>query len=101
MLRIAGQTAGPIGLKFVVDTQGWQGGVIGSTKFKNKKFHGQRRAIQLVKHNIYIHIHIYMLPIAGQTARLNGLNFFVEIRNFFQHFSYLIVYLFFKIKKKI
>ena len=28
MLRIAGQTAGPIGLKFVVDTQGWPGGVI-------------------------------------------------------------------------
>ena len=37
MLRIAGQTARPIGLKFFVDTQGWQGGVIGSTKFKNKK----------------------------------------------------------------
>ena len=42
-----------------------------------------------------------MLPIAGQTARLNGLNFFVEIPNFFQHFSYLLFYLFFKIKKKI
>ncbi len=38
-----------------------------------------------------------MLPIAGQTARLNGLNFFVEIPNFFQHFSYLLFYLFFKI----
>ncbi len=37
MLRKAGQTARPIGLKFFVDTQGWQGGVIGSTKFKNKK----------------------------------------------------------------
>ena len=28
MLPIAGQTAGPIGLKFFVDTQGWPGGVI-------------------------------------------------------------------------
>ena len=29
MLPIADQTAGPIGLKFFVDTQGWPGGVIG------------------------------------------------------------------------
>ena len=29
MLRIAGQTAGPIGLKFFVDTHGWPGGVKG------------------------------------------------------------------------
>ena len=29
MLRIAGQTAGPIWLKFGVDTYGEQGGVIG------------------------------------------------------------------------
>ena len=27
MLPIAGQTAGPIGLTFFVDTQGWPGGV--------------------------------------------------------------------------
>jgi len=27
-LPIVGQTAGPIGLKFFVDTQGWPGGVI-------------------------------------------------------------------------
>ena len=26
MFPIAGQTAGPIGLKFLVDTQGWPGG---------------------------------------------------------------------------
>ena len=26
MFPIAGQTAGPIGLKFFVDTQGWPGG---------------------------------------------------------------------------
>ena len=27
MLRMVGQTAGPIGLNFFVDTQGWPGGV--------------------------------------------------------------------------
>ena len=34
MLSIAGQTAGPIGLNFFVDTQGWEGGVIGQKEFK-------------------------------------------------------------------
>ena len=29
MFPIAGQTAGPIGLKFFVDTHVWPGGVIG------------------------------------------------------------------------
>ena len=29
MFPLTGQTAGPIGLKFVVDTQGWLGGDIG------------------------------------------------------------------------
>ena len=29
MFPIAGQTAGPIGLKFFVDTKGWPGGEIG------------------------------------------------------------------------
>ena len=29
MLRIAGQTAGPNGVTFFVDTHGWPGGVIG------------------------------------------------------------------------
>ena len=29
MLRIAGQTAGPIGLNFFLDTHGWPGGAIG------------------------------------------------------------------------
>ena len=32
MLRTAGQTAGPYGRKFFVDTHGWPGGVIDSTK---------------------------------------------------------------------
>ena len=32
MLRIAGQTAGPIGLIFFVDTHGWLGGVKGYEK---------------------------------------------------------------------
>ena len=34
MLFIAGQTAGPIGLNFFVDTQGWPGSVIGYKKFE-------------------------------------------------------------------
>ena len=34
MLPIAGQTAGPIGLKFFVDTQGWPGSVIGYKKIE-------------------------------------------------------------------
>ena len=34
MLRIAGQTAGPIGLKLFVDTQGWPGGVRGFKKIE-------------------------------------------------------------------
>ena len=60
MLSIAGQTAGPIGLKFFVDTQGWPGGV----RLKNKKknfFHffiyGQRRAPQLVITNFETRFH--------------------------------------------
>ena len=38
MLRIAGQTAGLIGLKFFVDTHGWPEGVIGleNSTFKEK-----------------------------------------------------------------
>ena len=34
MFPIAGQTAGPIGLKFFVDTPGWPGGDIGLKKSK-------------------------------------------------------------------
>ena len=34
MLPIAGQTAGPIGLKLFVDTQGWPGGVRGFKKIE-------------------------------------------------------------------
>jgi len=63
MLPIAGQMAGPIGLKFFVDTPGWPGGVIGhkieflkkyffsnfflflKTFFSNFFFYGQRRAL--------------------------------------------------------
>ena len=44
MLRIAGQTTEPNGLKFFVDTQGFPGGVLGYKKI----FHGQRRALHLV-----------------------------------------------------
>ena len=51
MLPLAGQTAGPIGLIFFVDTQGWPGSVTGyknSKFFKYIFFHGQRRALHLV-----------------------------------------------------
>ena len=34
-MPVAGQTAGPIGLKLFVDTHGWPGGVVGS---KNEIF---------------------------------------------------------------
>ena len=36
MLRTAGQTTGPIGLKFFVDTYGRQGGVKGYKKIQKK-----------------------------------------------------------------
>ena len=61
MLRRAGQTAGPIGLKFFVDTHRWPGGVKGLKNSKNfvlkfffkiKKIHGERRALQLVFYKI-------------------------------------------------
>ena len=35
MLPIAGQTAGPNGVKIFVDTQGWPGGVLEYLKKKN------------------------------------------------------------------
>ena len=50
MLPINGQTAGPIGLKFFLDTQWWPGSVKGykNSKFKQKSFQGKRWALQLV-----------------------------------------------------
>ena len=54
MLPIAGKTAEPNGLKKIVDTKWWPGGVIGKKKiefFSSKYYffsHGQRRALQLV-----------------------------------------------------
>ena len=68
MFPIAGQTAGPIGLKFVVDTDGWPGVLKAKKKskfffqkiffskiyffkilfFQNFFFYGQRRALRLV-----------------------------------------------------
>ena len=56
MLTIADQTTGRIGLKFLLDTHGWPD-VIKAEKnskffFKlKKKFHGKRRALQLVLNN--------------------------------------------------
>ena len=35
MSLIAGQTAGPNGLKFLVDSHGWQRGVLGEKKIRN------------------------------------------------------------------
>ena len=52
MFPIAGQTAGPIGLKNFVDTHGWPGGDIGLKQIQNFFSHGQRRALQLVLNNI-------------------------------------------------
>ena len=55
MLPIAGKSAGPIGLKFFVDTHGWPHGVIGKKNlifFKQNVFHGQRRVPQLVSYKI-------------------------------------------------
>ena len=38
MLRIAGKTVGPIGLKFFVDTHGWPGGFRGVIIFFSNLF---------------------------------------------------------------
>ena len=51
MLRIAGQTAGPIGLKFFVDTI-MVGLVKGNFLFFYLFFHGQRLALQLVYYKL-------------------------------------------------
>ena len=51
MFPIAGQTDGPNGLKFFVDTKGWPGGVLDKKLdffYKIIFFSGQRRAPQLV-----------------------------------------------------
>ena len=48
MLRIAGQTAGPIGLNFFVDTWLKKSKIFFFKFFKYFFFHGQRRALQLV-----------------------------------------------------
>ena len=55
MLRIAGQTAGPIGRKFFVDTHGWPEYRLKISEiffniFFQLFFHGQRWALQLVIH---------------------------------------------------
>ena len=62
MLRIAGQMAGPIGLKYFVNTQVWR------YRLKNFEiflFHGQRQALQLVVytyHKLYSGGGGYSLP---------------------------------------
>ena len=62
MFPIAGQTAGPIGQNFFVNTQGGPGG----DKFfffKKKFFHGQRRAFQLVvnKFRFFVIMTVYLV----------------------------------------
>ena len=47
MLSIAGQTAGLIGLKFIVDTEWYR---LKKLDFFHFFFHGQRRALPLVKY---------------------------------------------------
>ena len=43
MLPIAGHTAGPIGLKFVVDTHGWPRGVKGiENRIYREEFNGKK-----------------------------------------------------------
>ena len=57
MLCIAGQRAGPIGLKFFVNTHGWPGVLWAKkieTLFFNIFFHWQRRALQLVTNNVVL-----------------------------------------------
>ena len=51
MLPIAGQTGGPIGLNFFVDTHEWSTCAVDFKKNFNFLFHGQRRALQLVINN--------------------------------------------------
>ena len=51
MLPIAGQTAGPIGLNFFVDTHGWSTCAVDLKKITIFLIHGQRRALQLVINN--------------------------------------------------
>ena len=81
MLHIAGKTAGPIGLKFVVDTQWWPGSVIDFffKFFFTFFFNGQRRALQQVFFYIKNKTFVYMLCIAGQTAGPIGQNFFSDM----------------------
>ena len=55
MLPITDQMAGPIGLKFIVDTHGWPESVIGYTKFeKNFKFFLHFFSVSIIYINIYI-----------------------------------------------
>ena len=55
MFPIAGQTAGPNGLTFFVDTLGSLGGHRLKENFflTLPLFHGQRRALQVVKYKIH------------------------------------------------
>ena len=83
MLRIAGQTVGPIGLKFFVDTHGRPGGVIGKKIFEHffpnnfflVFYHGKAGPSASLLYSKTREF-IYMLRMDGQTAGPIGLNFF-------------------------
>ena len=71
MLSIAGQRAGPIGLNFLLDTQGWPCYRLKNRNFFFSKFcpfflkiffHGQRRALQLVWHKTQLCSVLYTDP---------------------------------------
>ena len=60
MLPIAGQTAGPIGLKFFVDTHGWPGGDIGKKKIENFFFKIFSDSVYICRYHLYIVQYIYV-----------------------------------------
>ena len=74
MSPIAGQTAGPNGLNFFVDTHGWPREFLGKKIEKNVLHYfftvnaGPFSEYE-IKH--FAHIYLYNLAIAGQTAEQN------------------------------
>ena len=61
ILRIAGQTAGPIGLTFFLNTHGWPGNVIGGSDAR--KFYLKFKLKWLVKKPFFWEILAYILTV--------------------------------------
>ena len=63
MSLIAGQTAGPNGLKFLVDSHGWQRGVLGEKKIRNCFFQIFfliiKKKFKFIFHGQIFHEHIF------------------------------------------